>query len=237
LSETDLDLHPPSPERVAARAIVLSAVACRGLIEKDASDSRAEDLRQRVLSWIQGIGAYDEAEEHERGLLSTPLGSLSEKDTVDASWKSEGMAVLGWALGLLALPAYDQECEPSDSANRLGFLEDRISTPLAEPHLRSTAEIEHWTDAYLTPHWRLRQYSLHREAINFESYVQSCTWGPLSRAEFQLIDGDLAIAGSRLDRVPDPMFRRALSIAQERHQAFNWLIGEEPTYSLVTTDT
>jgi len=237
LIEADLELHPPSPERVASRAIVLSAVACRGLIEKDVSDPKAEDLRQRVYSWIREIGVNDEAEEHERALLSTPLGSLARKDTIDASWKAEGMVVLGWALGLLALPAYDRDCDPSDSANRLGFLEQRSATPLQKPHLRSAADIEHWADVYLTIHWRLRQYSLKPEAIDFESYVESCSWGPLSLEEVQLIDGDLAIGGSRVDRVPEPMCRQVLSIAQERHQAFNWLIGDEPIYSQVTTDT
>lgn len=237
MSETDFQFHPPSPERVAARAIVLSAVACRGFIEKDASNPKAEDLRQRVFSWLREIGVNDEAEEHERDLFSTPLGRLSEKFTVNASWKSEGMVVLGWALGLLALPAYDKECEPGDSANRLGFLGDRNSTPLAKPHLISAIDIEHWADAYLTLHWRLRQYSLKPETIDLESYVESCTWGPLSLAEIQIVDGDLAIAGGRLDRVAEPIFRKTLSIAQERHQALNWLIGEESTYSLVTTDT
>jgi hypothetical protein len=237
LNERNLDFHQPPAERVAARAIVLSAVACRGLIEKDASNPGAEDLRRRVCSWLGDLGIMDEAEEHERRLLTTPLGNLGERDTIDASWKSEGMLVLGWALGLLSLPSYDQECQPGDSANLLGFLEDRTSTPLAEPDLRAAAEIEHWTEAYLTLHWRLRQYSLHPEAIDFNSYVESCRWGPLSLAELQLIDGDLAIGGARLDSVPEPIFSRTLSIVQERHHAFNWLLGEEPIYSIVTADT
>ncbi len=237
MAEMNLDLPPPSPERVAARAVVLAAVSCRGLIEKDASNPRAEDLRQRVCSWLRELGVIDEAEEHERSLLFTPLGSLADKSTIDASWRSEGMVVLGWALGVLELPPYDEACEPSDSANFLGFLQERTSTPLADPRLRPAANIEHWTDAYLTLHWRLRQYSLHPEVIDFSSYVESCTWGPLTLAELQLTDGDLSIAGDRLDRVSEPVFRRTLSITQERHQAFNWLLGEEPIYSQVTADT
>lgn len=237
MSEDSIQFQPPSAERVAARAIILSAVSCRGFIEKDANNPKAEDLRQRVYSWLREIGVYDEAEEHECKILSTPLGSLQEKSVVNASWKSEGMVVLAWALGKVSLPDYEKECEPSEIANTLGFLNDRISTPLANPHLLSYSDIEYWADAYLTLHWRLRQYHLNPVAINFETYVEACTWGPLSLAEIELVDGDLAIAGARLDRVDESTVRNLISITQERHQALNWLLGEESIYSQVTTDT
>jgi len=40
-----------------------------------------------------------------------------------------------------------------------------------------------------------------------------------------------------VDRVMDKRFRECLSIAQERHKALNWLMGLEPVYSLVETNT
>jgi hypothetical protein len=51
------------------------------------------------------------------------------------------------------------------------------------------------------------------------------------------LDNDLAIDGVRIDKVENAAYRRTLSITQERHQAFNWLLGFERLYSEVTTDT
>jgi hypothetical protein len=41
----------------------------------------------------------------------------------------------------------------------------------------------------------------------------------------------------RIDNLEYSKYREILSIAQERHQAFNWLLGFEDLYSQVTTDT
>ncbi len=37
--------HPPATKRVAARALVMSAVSCRAFMEKDAVEPGAESLR------------------------------------------------------------------------------------------------------------------------------------------------------------------------------------------------
>jgi hypothetical protein len=63
-------------------------------------------------------------------------------------------------------------------------------------------------------------------------------WSFESRLDgLEIIDRDLGIEGVRIDRLEYDRFRQLLSIAQERHQAFNWLLGFEPIYSQVTTDT
>lgn len=231
------EIAPPVPDRVAGRAIVLSAVACRGSIEKDANDPGAEDLRKKVLAWIDRLGVGPELEAEELRLLETPLGRLEEKKVIDASWRSEGMVVLAWVLGRAELPPYDVQCVPSDVANLLGFLEEREATPLDRPEVRPQDEIEHWADTYLTLHWRLRQFSLEARTIDFAGYVESCEWGPLITDELGMVDGDLSLGGARVDLAAESDFRSALSIARERHQAFNWLLGYDPVYSEVSTDT
>jgi hypothetical protein len=204
----EFSLTPPDANRVAARALVLAAVSCRAQIEKDAHDPGAEKLRQDVVRWLDAIGATEELEPAEVALLSTPLGKLDRRTQLNATWRSEGMAVLAWALQYVELPPVHIECDPSDTANAMGFLDARQNTPLHKPSLRDYGEIESWADAYLTFHWRLRQR-----------------------------DRDLAIAGVGIDKVEHATFRRILSITQERHQAFNWLVGLEGVYSEVMTDT
>src|ERR1044071_7544516 len=127
-TEGELSLISPDSERVSARALVLAAVACRGLIEKDAAKPGAEELRKRVVGWLKDIGVYREMEPAEISLLDTPLGELERKATLNATWRSEGMVVLAWAVGRTELPPVSVECEPSDVANGMGFLDERQQT-------------------------------------------------------------------------------------------------------------
>jgi hypothetical protein len=119
----------------------------------------------------------------------------------------------------------------------MGFLEDRENTPLHDPRLRDIAEIEKWADMYLTLHWRLRLLESDPGPKDFVSCVARCNWGPLRLDELELVDNDIAIDGVRIDKLDYNKYRQTLSIVQERHQAFNWLLGLDPVYSAVTTDT
>lgn len=228
---------PPSPQRVAARAIVLAAVACRALIESDAKKPGAEQLRLDVSEWLQRIGVANEMEDSESSIVSVPLGKLDRKAGIDASWCSEGMVVLAWALGRVPLPAYYEQCDPSEVANEMGFLCDRDATVLDRPILRDPSDIQVQAETYLTLHWRLRQFSVDSKTMDFPAYVSDCAWGPLRLDGIELFDGDLAVNGIRIDRLDNSDFRATLSIVQERHRALNWLIGWESVYSQVTTDT
>jgi hypothetical protein len=149
---------------------VLSAVSCRALIEEDAGKPGAEQLRKDVIKWLNRIGVSDEMERSEAMLISTPLGKLDKKTTMDATWSSEGMVILAWVLGCVPLPAFYSECEPSDVANAMGFLEERETTVLQRPKLRDSNEIAVWEETYLTLHWRLRQFSTECRHMDFAAY-------------------------------------------------------------------
>ena len=228
---------PPTADRIAARAIVLSAVACRALIEQDAEKPGAEQLRKDVLQWLTDVGVYGELEEKEAALISTPLGQLEKRDRIDASWSAEGMVVLSWVLGHSSLPAFYVQCDPSEVAHEMGFLAERASTVLRHPRLRNSIDLSIAEETYLTLHWRLRQFSSDPTPMDFAAYVAKCEWGPLRLDQLKLCEGDLAVDDTRIDRLPQTIFRQTLSIVQERHRTFNWLIGWESVYSQVTTDT
>lgn len=233
----ELEFDPPPTHRVAARALVLAAVACRSLIETDAGKDGVEALRARILPWLVDLGIADELEDAERALIETPVGKLDNRARVNGSWRAEGVVVLAWALRYCDLPSYEVECDPSGVANGMGFLADRAETPLAAGRLRAPEEIEHWANTYLTLHWRLRQFMLEPKAMDFPAFAASCRWGPLTVVELGLAEGDLAIGGQRIDGACERAIRTTLSIVQERHLAFNWLLGWEPVYSEVPTDT
>jgi hypothetical protein len=119
----------------------------------------------------------------------------------------------------------------------VGYLAERRKARLEHPVLRDQDEIEAMAETYLALHWRLREFGLRQGPMDFAHYASTCNWGPLRVVDLEILDGDLAIDGVRLDQVEYRRYRQALSITQERHQAFNWLLGSEPVYSDVTTDT
>jgi len=203
--DNDFEPMPPAAERVAARAMVLSAVSCRALIEKDAGKPGAEEFRQRLLPWLEIVGAAEELEQPEIDLISTPLGELDKEKRLDASWQAEGMAALAWVLGAAELPPVQIQCEPSDVANAMGFLDDRENTPLNNPRLREAVEIEKRTDTYLTLHWRLRQFSIDPSPMDFRASVLACKWASMRLDELEIVENDLAIDGVRIDKVKEKL--------------------------------
>jgi hypothetical protein len=231
------ELNPPLPQRVAERALVLSAVVCRSGIERDAGNEQVEKFRQQVVAWLQRFQLDSEAEPAEMEMLQTPLGKLAKQVVIDTSWRTEGLAVLAWALGKQQLPKYETQSNGPAAAEALGFLKPREQTALHQPRLRPVQEIAALGDQIFTLHWRLRQFSLEPGAIDFLEFAKTAWFGPLSLDGLNLSEKDLSIGGMPLARAPEREWRTVMSITQERHQAVNWLAGHESIYSQVTTDT
>jgi hypothetical protein len=228
---------PPDAVRVAARALVLTAVTARGQIERADDKGRAEEHRRDICHWLDHLDIAREIEPSEHALIRAPVGSLDQQSMTDAVWRGEAIVPLAWSLGRTELPHCDEMCDSFEVAKRLGFLREGPSTALARPSLRPPADIAHWANTYLTLHWRLKQFSISQDRIPFADYVAWATWGPLTVAELDLLDGDLAVQGERIDRISRDQYDRATSIARERHKAFNWLLGFVRIYSLVRTST
>ena len=231
------DPIPPDAERVARRALVLAAVVCRGGVEGDAGNDDAESFRDGIIEWATSVGLVGEFEPAELALPRTPLGQLTERQRVDASWRVEGLAVLGWALQRCELPPYDIQADGPAVGLALGFNEPRRETVLADPRLRPRDELTSLANHLFSLHWRLRQYSLDGAAIDFADVARRAWFGPLPIDRVRLREGDLELRGVPLFRAPEALWREAMSIARERQQAANWLEGQDPIYSEVTCDT
>ncbi len=231
------DPEPPSPQRIARRGLVLAAVVCRSALEDSAGDPKAEAFRRDVVAWLDAAGAVAEAEPGEASRLQAPLGTLTERQVIDASWRGEGLGVLAWALGRCELPAYDTTVKSPDVADRLGFMERAGSELVREARLRDPHVIEQLADRLLALHWRLREFSLRPAAMDFVAFARTAYFGPQDVEGLRLAANDLAIHGRPLMDVPERRWRECLSIARERQQAANWLAGQQVLYSEVTCDT
>jgi len=228
---------PPTPERVARRALVMSAVVCRAFLERDAGNEEVEELRKRLDRWLRDLGIADELEEWEAELLRKPLGALQSRESIDASWLSEGLAVLAWAMGRYELPGYDESVDPQDVTGSLLFLQDEARELLRVPRLRPAAEIEAFQNTVFSLHWRLRQYQLAPAPMNFEEFARTAWFGPLSLDGLRLAENDLAIGALPISVAPEAELSHCHSVAQERHRAANWLMGHDEVYSQVDTST
>jgi hypothetical protein len=240
LSKEENTICSPSPIRVARRALVLASVVCRGFLENDSKEDWALVVWKKLLPWLERHQLLDEIEPHEMVVLKAPLGTLDRKLMIDAGWRTGGLAVLAWALFRFDLPSYDIQVKSAyDLAASLGFLEDEETEKLLnKPQLRSQSKLFDLSEALLAFHWRLRQYRLHSEPLNLMEIGQRSEWlGTHGIEQLTLIEGDLAILGKPIAKSSTSDISNCTSIAQERHQAINWLRGQELLYSQVTTDT
>jgi hypothetical protein len=225
------ELVPPEAQRVAQRALVFAALVYRTDIEGWETGAEAQ---ARLLAWLSVTGLEAELELDEQRLLRAPLGSIERQDVINAGWRSEGLAVLAWALGMMDLPPHDEQCPAAPIAEAFGFLK-AAPIILTAPRLRTPAELLTYSEQVFAIHWRLTQFSLDRQAMDFAAFAKEAYFGPLEIEGLPLLEGDLAIRGEPLAR--SAHWREVLSITVERHQAANWLRGHAPLYSDVGTDT
>jgi len=105
-------LTPPTARQVAERALILSALTCRGFIEKGGNDPDAQSLQRRIIDWLQRLALYDRLEPLEAKIINAPLGTLLQSTANQMTWTAEGLAVLAWATGHGELPRHDAQVDP-----------------------------------------------------------------------------------------------------------------------------
>lgn len=236
--DDDIELIPPTPLRVAKRALVMCAIVCRSFLEGGEDVQEEEEFRQQTLDWINTLNIADELEPQEKLLLETPVGSLTTEQRLPYTWQSEGLGVLAWALQKYELPAYDEIVTPAEIADNLYFLDDRASELLISPRLREATEIQQFGELMFSLHWRLRDFMhIDPKPIDFQKVARETWFGPLEIRGLRLIDGDLALGSKSISAASEEERMKCIGIAYERHQAVNWLLGHDELYSEVTTDT
>lgn len=238
-SDNDYELVPPTPERVARRALALTAVAARGTLELDAPElDNPEAHRGRLIEWVNSLEIGDELEPEEWKVLQRPIGQIERQDFLNAMWRVEGLAVLAWALGRHPLPPDDELVIPGELYQSIGIFDVESGRKLLQsPVLRSDEELASMQIHLLMLHWRLRDFSLSPHAINFVELSKSCWIGSFDISGFQIVDNDLAIGGVPIAAADEDRRRVVNSLAMERHLAINWLMGYSSVYSETDTST
>jgi Domain of unknown function (DUF4272) len=223
---------PPVARQVAARALVLAAVAARGDLERQQNQTACH----QPLAWLKGVGAASALEGPERAFLNSAAGRVEEKVVTAASWRREGLAVLAWALEQFELPAYDSPVVPPDAAHlSVGFQDPQIARELlARGELRPRAEVDQLAAQLTVVSWRLQQFAIMPGPMDLVAHL-----GKVSSSSdiwlkgLRIMDGDLAIGAQPLDQASAEAVQLCRSIAIERQIAAYWLQGDDPAYSAV----
>jgi hypothetical protein len=222
----------PNAERVLARLILMTALVNRGFIESSPTDEM-ESTRQNMIEAIADSPAWEEAESWESDALQTPVGETDDRLKWQLPWLSEGAMVLAWAMELADLPSYDQQVD----TKLLYDLEEKVRSRKPAPPLRPLSEMQTLAFQMLAIHWRLRQFHVKGEAMDFAAYAPKAWCGPMDLSLARLIDNDLEVNGRPLSQASEEQWKTAAGIMEERRKAINWLLGHHPVYSETDTST
>lgn len=228
----------PAAERVARRALVLTAVTARAILEQDTANPETPKTYQDLLAWVEDTGIDEEFEPEEREVLRRPPGELDQRQQVNSTWRLEGLTVLAWALGRFDIPPHDELVSLNPLWRSCGLLDaEAARVLLANPTLRPVEEMATVRDRLFALHWRLRNFFVKPAAMDFADFARTCWFGPLDITGLPLVQGDLALRGERIDRASEDVFSSAHSASQERHQAANWLWEGPALYSEASVAT
>jgi Domain of unknown function (DUF4272) len=257
-------VHRPNPARVMRRALALTAVTARAILEQGGVTlgfgspkwnplrwlrhilAGQADQHQKLLLWVQLVGFHQEFEPDEWEVLQRPPGRLKQKQQINSTWRLEGLGILAWALARFELPPHDQLVECHSLWRSLGMPNVAACKGLlADPTLRALPELQALRRRLLAINWRLTNFYVRPTAMDFigvtetsfGNYDRTAWFSSQEVAQLPLVEGDLAIRGARLDRVSPDELSLARSIGHERHQAANWLCNGPEEYSATDVST
>ena len=162
---------PPNAQRVVRRALALSAVTSRAMLEQETKNSEGY---RRLLQWIEEIGIQEELEPDEWEVLQRPLGKLDQQMHVNSVCRLEGLCVLAWALYQFEIPPHDQRVHPEfalgmhGSSRRLFGRRKSCQIRIWRPR----NEIEALRKRLLALHWRPQNFHLHPGTIDFAEFSE-----------------------------------------------------------------
>ncbi|MDP9356132.1 MAG: DUF4272 domain-containing protein [Chloroflexota bacterium] len=244
--DLDIEINLRAPAEVAARVIVLAAVCHRAYLERAEGDDGADDPeaeRFDLVAWLRTEGLDPIASPVERHLLQTRLGRLGSDETDAASWQTEALAALAWAMGILeALPPYHIPVDPGPLLDAMPSPWDKTGPFRTGVRLRPEEEIAAERERAELWHWRATMVDLLLEARGKEAQrlgaVIREVAGEAARAGIvdHVTAGDFTVDGRPYRDLAGEALDVATAIAAERHRALNWLCGFGMDWDTVPTD-
>ena len=241
--EVEIDLRPA--REVAERLLVLGAVCRRAFLEAEPEDV-ADDLdaeRFDLAAWLRSEGLEDAATPSERRFLATRVGRLDPEQAAAASWQTEAMVPLGWALGLIeAMPPYDRVADPTPLLATVPAPWDATAPFRQAAALRDEAAIVAERERAELWFWRAETAELlvraaGRERTDLLAAVRDVAHDAVDAGVLPALAGDDFPAWDRPYRDLDSAALDEVgAVATERLRALNWLCGFGASWDDVPTE-
>ena len=231
-------LATPPPEYVAQCKERWSTEEWNKFLEqaRNQNGQQIERLRQNSLWNAMDLG--------ERNFMLAGPDEVTQKARIDASWRTESIVCLLWALGYISeLLPYDEQADP-ELTNKLPV--EPVEVLVKKAALRPRDAIEKQRGIAELWHWRSRTRQLQESGQKFklpdgmtiEQLLQSSSAKSTMCGDIPTPIGDdfPAFGKAYRDLTPEE-YSQATSIAVERHRAFNWLSGLAPSNHWADTPT
>ena len=224
--------HPP--RRVAARALVLAAIAWRASLPGQRAlvlptDHRtATEELATMRAWMGERGLDAELEPDERALLDAPFSFHMTPRCIDGSWALESAAWLGWALGRLPRPRPQQKLDADATLRALGLGTAEGESLLSTATLRPAPEVRTLHRQLLATRWRLEEWR-REPAARIDLVATAARVPGLDLGPGACTRGDLVVAGKPIAQASAAKVERVASLVLERYRASAWLIAPAGT--------
>jgi hypothetical protein len=228
--------------------MVLTLVMYRASLEQFAGQAEYEALARQLPDWIDRLKLSSEIEKDEDSLLRAALGKADEKVIRNSGWRTEGLAVLAWALKRFDIPSHEELTDPRKAAASVGFSEEMLaamdtaaaSKIIESAELRPAEEIDRYATRATLITWRLRSYRIHpdEKQMDFVGYLKAHpSFKPAWLEGLPLANNDLAIGKTAFGDAAEEKIVRCEDVAEERQIAAYWLQGNARLYSKVDPST
>lgn len=201
---------------------------------------------------LRTLGFWSKISPSEAAFFRADALTLTEQQHRDATWRTESLTVMMWALGILP------ELTPPDTQVDLDTIRPHFVTEipkfLNEASLRDQAEIDEQRGHAESWHWRSRTRQLIEEGNSFPASPQYDQLGIRTFDDIvrfvapqaielgtvaSTIDDDFPVKGKAYRDLTEEEWAEVRSISMERHFALNWLCGYAPgnQWDKTPTDT
>ena len=221
----DIELRPPAS--VMARAVVLSTLARRGLLEILPNDAEAAETdRFDLAAWAEHeLAAW--MEPGETLVLRSPHQSLSDDALARCLDAGESLVALSWGLGMPAaqLTAIDTPADLPALLETFPHPWQRADRVISAAQLRSEVDIAVERERAELWWWRASLSGDETSEDEIETALPDVLREASAARLIDATDGDFQVGGQPFRMLNDDRRATIFMIATARLRAFNWLCG------------
>jgi len=226
--EIEINLRPAVD--VARRFIIVNSVIRRVVIDSNL-DADALGLAFDLREWLRAEDLWNDATADEQAILSTPPGGFGPDDVADVSLHAEGLAILGWSLGMIEIPTAEELSKMLGDDDLVPGPWQKTAPWIASQSMRSEPIIAFARELAELWSWRyqiepFRRMAKGRELMEIERTIRDVTHEGTSTGLLEPgKKGGFQVGGIPVTQMDPFEIDELLVLQTERLMALNWICG------------